>query len=101
MCQAHPIHNLLITSGTLTNLIDEFDYLINSKRLRSRIHRLSELIDILWKRNLFQNNGNGIIAIFVSHFSSLEQQNILKDYIECLKNRGKYNKIQRSNGKFQ
>lgn len=84
MFYPHPIHKLQIPSHILHDLIDEFDVEINSKRLKSKINKVSDLIDILWKRNLFQTNTNETLSVIFNKISHDSYQETIKSYLHVL-----------------
>lgn len=83
MRQSHPVHQLNVSSDVVDCLLDEFDGVINSKRLRSRIGKISELIDVLWKRNSFSNNQHISNTIY-KYLRSDEHRDIVGNYISIL-----------------
>lgn len=83
MRNSHPIHKINLSSDILDCLLEEFDGFINSKRLRSRISKISELIDILCKRNIFSSNQCVSSTIF-KYISTGDQRDIIRNYIEIL-----------------
>lgn len=84
MFYPYSIDKLQISSHLLNDLIDEFDAEINSKRQKSRIHKISELIDILWKRNLFQANASETLAVIFNRIPHDSYQETIKNYIVYL-----------------
>lgn len=54
MSQVSYDYNFIIPEEYRQSLLTELDELIGSKRLKSRIVSLKELLDVLWKRNAFQ-----------------------------------------------
>lgn len=84
MFHPHPIHKLQIPSHILHDLIDEFDVEINSKRLKSKINKISDLIDILWKRNLFQTNNSETLSVILNRISHNSHQETIKSYLSFL-----------------
>lgn len=87
MRQSHPVHQLNVSSDLVDCLLEEFDGVINSKRLRSRIGKISELIDVLWKRNSLYNNQHISNTIY-KYLRSDEQRDIIGNYISILNSNG-------------
>lgn len=83
MRRSHPIHSISISSNILDCLLEEFDEIINSKRLRSRISQVSELVDILWKRNTLQTDQNALVTI-CKYLVNSEQRQHTRSYIDSL-----------------
>lgn len=60
--------NLKIPEKHRQNLLTELDEFIGSKRLKSKIVSLKELLDVLWKRNVLQTEeGKRIGTIFTKY----------------------------------
>ncbi|XP_055323671.1 uncharacterized protein LOC129578715 [Sitodiplosis mosellana] len=87
MRQSHPVHKLNISSDIIDCLLEEFDGVINSKRLRSRIGKISELIDVLWKRNSFSSDQHVSNTIF-KYVRTDEQRDVIRNYISILNSNG-------------
>lgn len=51
--------NLIIPEEHRQNLLTELDEFIRSKRLKSRIVNVKELLDVLWKRNVWLQTDEG------------------------------------------
>lgn len=84
---SHPVHSLNISADIIDCLLEEFDSIINSKRLRSRINKIVEVIDILWKRNIFYIDQNVSNTIF-KYVSTAEKRDIIQNYINTLTQNG-------------
>lgn len=87
MRNSHPIHKINISSDILDCLLEEFDGFINSKRLRSRISKISELIDVLCKRNIFTSDQCVSSTIF-KYIPTVDQRDIIRNYIDVLSSNG-------------
>lgn len=83
MRYSHPVHNINISSDLLDCLVEEFEELINSKRLRSQISKISELIDVLWKRNIFHSDKSASNTL-LKYISNDSQREVVRNYIGVL-----------------
>lgn len=83
----HPIHNLKISTDIIDCLLEEFGEIINSKRLRSQINTIAELIDVIWKRNIFSNDQNALNTI-LKYISVSEEREVVQNYIGILDQNG-------------
>lgn len=93
MANSHPIHSLQVPIDILDCLLNEFDEVINSKRLRSRIRHISELIDVLWKRLIFSTDESALVTI-CKNLSNSEQRAITRSYANSLMQNGNPNNFQ-------
>lgn len=71
-----------ISPDLLKSFLDEFDDGINSKRLKSRITTIEDLIQILSNRNLLHSDQS--IMKITKYFSNNEQRKIVREYIHSL-----------------
>lgn len=83
MNESHRIQTLQISTDILDCLLEEFSDVINSKRLRSRISQVKDLIDALWKRNAFYLDQNAIVTI-CKYLLNSEQRDITRSYVNSL-----------------
>lgn len=79
----HPIENIHVSSEIIDCLLEEFNGIINSKRLQSGINYVGELIDALWMRNRFVGDGNELNTIF-KYIQRTDQQDTIRNYIGTL-----------------
>lgn len=68
--------NQQISTKPLDCLLEEFGEHVNSKRIRSRINTISDLMNVLYKRNVFYTEKNALKTIS-KYITSEEQQNEL------------------------
>lgn len=86
----HPINNLQVSLNVIDCLIAEFEDSINSKRLKSQITTIGELIRALWNRNLFYSDENTKDQIF-KYITCNKQKDIIREYITSLVATGDFN----------
>ncbi|XP_031618087.1 uncharacterized protein LOC116337558 isoform X2 [Contarinia nasturtii] len=72
----HPIHSISVSSNVMDSLLREFEGYINSKRLKSRITKIVDLIDVLWKRNVFLTDLQSVTNIIQKYLPKTEQREI-------------------------
>lgn len=70
MKNSHPIYGISISSEILDCLLEEFEEFINSKRSRSRISTIADLIDVLCKRNVFFTDAQHVTDIIHKYLPS-------------------------------
>lgn len=99
MRNSHPVQNINISSDIIDCLLEEFDGFINSKRLKSRISKISELIDVLWKRNIFYTDQHVSNTIY-KYISNANQRDIVRNYINILNSNGNVNNVGNVYGMF-
>lgn len=83
MLDDHPINNLQISLNVLDCLLAEFEDSISSKRLKSQITTIGDLIRVLWNRNLFYSDANTKNHIF-KYITCSKQKDIIQQYIQSL-----------------
>lgn len=79
----HSINNLQVSLDVINTLKGEFDELINSKRLKSQITTIGELIRVLWNRNLFYSDAN-TKNLILTHITCNKQKDVIHEYIKSL-----------------
>lgn len=79
----HPINHLQVSLDIVHCLLDEFEGSVNSKRLKSQITTIGELIRVLWNRDLFYSDANTKSHI-LKYIKCNEQRDIIQEYIESL-----------------
>lgn len=79
----HPINKIQIPLDAINDLLDEFDGSINSKRIKSQITTISELIRVLWNRNLFYSDAHTRKHIS-KYIACDKQRDIIHEYITSL-----------------
>lgn len=95
----HPINNLQISFDTIDCLLAEFEDSINSKRLKSQITTVGELIRVLCNRNLFYSDENTKNNIF-KYITCNNQKDIIQQYIASLTATDDFNGPQNVYGKI-
>lgn len=68
----------LVSTHLMNCLLDEFNEKINSKRVKSRITTIEDLIQVLWNRNSLQ--GDDVLKYVCNN----EQRDIVCSYINSL-----------------
>lgn len=87
MKNLHPVHNLKISTDIIDCLLEEFKGIINSKRLRSRIKDIAEIIDVIWKRNIFAVDLKALDTIF-KYISVGYERDVVRNYVSILNQNG-------------
>lgn len=83
--------NKPISPELLDRLLEEFGGFVNSKRIRSRINTISELINLLWKQNVFYADKN-VLKTISKYISSEEQNSEMHCHLNTLcQNENAYN----------
>lgn len=82
VAQVHQIYQLEIAPDILIDLKDEYRSVINSRRRESCINCISDLIDILWKRNVLRKET--CQSMLLNRFKNASDRQILYNYIEHL-----------------
>lgn len=78
----HPIYQLNISLDFLDELKDNFRSVIRSRRRESCINDISDLINVLWKRDLIHRKTSH--SILLHRFENEADREILRDYIDQL-----------------
>lgn len=81
MLQPHPIHSIQISQENLYNLKYDFRSVINSVRRLALIESITDLIDILWKRD--EIGTHNIESLFLDSFCIFNdnEKHIIRDYV--------------------
>lgn len=98
VAQIHPIYQLEISSDFLNELKEDFRTAIKSRRRESTINHISELINILWKRNIIRRQT--CQSILLHRFKSEAERAILQNYIDRLDYFDRYEFDENFNGKI-
>lgn len=85
MTEDHPINNIKVSSNIMFCLLNEYEYLIHSKRLKSKIFSISDLLKKICNRNSHHMDLN-IFKHITKHFPCIEEINIINSYIQSLFN---------------
>lgn len=100
MMGSHPLHSLQIPTEILNNFIIDFQRDINSNRIKSRISSIGDLIDVLWKRNMFRkNNYDSALCEMLNYFVRLEDKEKIRQYVNDLDNDDDFTKNENQYGK--
>lgn len=91
MYQVPSDNNLNIPETQLQDLLTDLNEFIGSKRLKSRIVNLKDLLDVIWKRNVWQTEEGERVAIIFTTYPG----DVLNYYHEYLSRRPK-----KSNGEL-
>lgn len=83
--EPHPIHSLFCSSDILNELICDFEREINSKRQQSKIKSITDLIVVLYKRNVVnRSNYRTILHNVLSCFPNITDKVKIKDFVNSL-----------------
>lgn len=89
VAEVHPIYQLEISSDFLNELKEDFRNAIKSRRKESCINHISELINILWKRDVIRKQTCHSILLY--RFKNEAERQILQNYIDHLDYFERYN----------
>lgn len=81
----HPLQSLVVSTEMLNDLKGDFESEINSRRLKSKITSISDLIYVLHKRNVInRTNYNIILQNVLDRFSSVSDKTTIEDFVYSL-----------------
>lgn len=89
VAEVHLIYQLEISSDFLNELKEDFRNAIKSRRRESCINHISELINILWKRDIIRKQTCQSILLY--KFKNETVRQILQNYIDHLDHFDSYN----------
>lgn len=84
MDSLYPIRTVIVSSDILNAIISDLKREINSKRCQSKIHSISDLIIVLYKRNVIDRNNYSTILQNVLHVCSNDDKLKIKDFVHSL-----------------
>lgn len=81
----HSVHSLIVSPNILNGFVCDFEREINSKRQKSKIQSIADLIIVLYKRNVVdRNNYSTILHNVLNYFPSISDKVKIEDFINSL-----------------